>query len=475
MRDRARDRTHTLLIHQAFTTPNDAGGTRHYELAQRVIANGDRFTVVASDFGYLSAKRTAGSLTGREEIVDGIRVLRVATSRSMHRGIAGQLVSHLTFATSSLIAGLRVRDVDVVLATTPPIFQAVTAWLVATVRRRPMVLEIRDLWPEFIIAMGKLRNPLAIAIARRLERFLYARADTFIVNSPAYVGYLEGKGIDRERITLIPNGVRPEMFADDADVASAAQAIRARYGLAGRFVAMYAGAMGPANDLDVLLDAAEKLRDDDTIHIVLVGDGKTRKQLEASARARSLANVTFAGPQSKSDMRSFLKAADVCVATLQNIAMFRMTYPNKVFDYLAAGRPVVLAIDGVIRDVVERAEAGLFVEPGDANALAGAIRELAHNPDRCRAMGRRGQAHARRYFNRRDHGELFTALLRRVAASRPLRQRDEPSYPGPGDITQAVEPRTIRADPDLSGSGTTISGMPSLNSSTARRAPSQEL
>jgi glycosyltransferase involved in cell wall biosynthesis len=430
MRDGPPVPTHTLLIHQAFTAPSDAGGTRHYELARRVIANGDRFSVVASDFGYLSAKHVAGSLTGRKEVIDGIQVLRVATSRSMHRGIAGQLLSFLTFASSSLVAGLRVRDVDVVLATTPPIFQAVTAWLVAAMRRRPLILEIRDLWPEFIIDMGRLRNPLAIAIARRLERFLYTRADDFIVNSPAYVGYLEDKGIDRRRITLIPNGVSPEMFAEDADIAGAAQDIRAHYGLADKFVAMYAGAMGPANDLGVLLDAAEMLRDDERIHVVLVGDGKTRKQLQSVARDRALTNVTFTGSKSKSEMRAVLGAADVCVATLQNIAMFRMTYPNKVFDYLAAGRPVVLAIDGVIREVVEDARAGLFAPPGDARALAEAIRELERDPSRCREMGCRGREYVRSRFNRRDHGELFTTVLRRVASRRSSRHQREASARG---------------------------------------------
>ena len=119
--------------------------------------------------------------------------------------------------------------------------------------------------------------------------------------------------------------------------------------------------------------------------------------------------------QSKAEMRSFLHAADVCVATLQNISMFRMTYPNKVFDYLAAGRPVVLAIDGVIRDVVEQAEGGVFVQPGDSQALADAIRSLANDRDRCQEMGRCGQEYVRRHFNRRDHGELFTAVLRRAA------------------------------------------------------------
>jgi len=419
MHDTRRSGAHTLLIHQAFTTPDDAGGTRHYELARHVIEHGDRFSVVTSDFGYLSAKRTPGSLTGREEMVDGIRVLRVATSRTMHRGMAGQLLSFVTFATSSLVAGLRVRDVDVVLATTPPIFQAVTAWLVAALRRRPMILEIRDLWPEFIIAMEKLRNPDAIAAARWLERFLYRRADHFIVNSPAYVAYLEGKGIKPASITLIPNGVSPEMFVAGVDAVDAAASIRARHGLTDKFVAMYAGAMGPANDLDVLLEAASLLRDDESIHIVLVGDGKARRQLEAAARARSLENVTFAGPQTKVDMRAFLGAADVCVATLQNIAMFRMTYPNKVFDYLAAGRPVVLAIDGVIRDVVERAAGGVFVRPGDARGLADAIRGLSADPDRCREMGCCGRDYVRRNFDRRDHGELFTALLRRMASARP--------------------------------------------------------
>ena len=407
---------HTLLIHQGFTTPNDAGGTRHYELAQFAIARGERFSVVASDFGYLSGKRNAGSLLGHEETIDGIRVLRVATSPSLHGGIAGQLLSFLSFTGASLLAGIRVRDVDVVLGTSPPIFQAVTAWLVSFVKRRPLVLEIRDLWPEFIVDMGKLTNPVAISLARWLERFLYRRARHFIVNSPAYVDYLIDKGIARERISLIPNGVDPAMFEAGPSDAAAAQAIRDRYGLSGKFVVMYAGVMGPANDLGVLLDAAADLRRDPRIHVVLVGDGKTRRQLEEHARQLGLQNVTFAGPQSKADMRAFLQMADVCVATLQNIAMFRMTYPNKVFDYLAAGRPVVLGIDGVIRQVVEEADAGVFVPPGNSAALANAIRELANDPERGRQLGQNGREYVARKFNRREHGEQFTSVLRGIAA-----------------------------------------------------------
>src|SRR5437868_2831349 len=151
-----------------------------------------------------------------------------------------------------------------------------------------------------------------------LGRFLDRRADSFIVNSPGYVGYLEKKGIDPAKITLIPNGVDPEMFGGGPDLSAHAAEIRSRLGLTDKFVVMYAGAMGPANDLSVLLDAAAQLSSDPRIHVLLVGDGKSRKQLEARARQLGLANVTFAGSQSKSDMRAFLEAADVCVAILQN-------------------------------------------------------------------------------------------------------------------------------------------------------------
>jgi len=409
---------HTLLIHQGFMTPKDAGGTRHYELAQFAVARGDHFSVVTSDFSYMSGKRKAASVVGDQEDVDGIRVLRVATPPSLHGGFVGQLFAFLSFAAASFAASMRVRDVDVVLGTSPPIFQAVTAWLVAAIRRRPLILEIRDLWPEFIVDMGKLKNPVAIGIARWLERFLYRRAHHFIVNSPAYVDYLISKNVDPAKITLIPNGVDPSMFEVGPEASASAAQLRERYGLVGKFVAMYAGAMGPANDLTVLLDAAAELRDDPRVRVVLVGGGKIRTQLESYAKQRGLENVTFAGPQSKADMRAFLQMADVCVATLQDIAMFRMTYPNKVFDYLAAGRPIILGIDGVIRRVVEDANAGVFVQPGDARAIASAIRDFADDPERGRTFGNNGREFVATRFNRRDHGEAFTTLLRKMAPAR---------------------------------------------------------
>jgi len=283
---------------------------------------------------------------------------------------------------------------------------------VAAARRRPFLLEIRDLWPEFIIDMGKLTNPVLIRLSRWFERFLYRRADHLLVNSPAYVDYLVSRGVAADKITLVANGVDPSMFDPQAD----GQNVRRRLNLNGKLLVVYAGAMGPANDLDTLLDAAAELKADTRVCFLMVGSGKLRSHLETRARELGLNNVLFAGAQPKQSIPDFLATADICVATLQNIPMFRMTYPNKVFDYMAAGRPVVLAIQGVIQDVVEAAAAGVCVPPGDSASLARAIRFLVENSQQRQEMSRRGRQYVEAHFDRRDQGRQFVQLLGHVAA-----------------------------------------------------------
>jgi glycosyltransferase involved in cell wall biosynthesis len=200
------------------------------------------------------------------------------------------------------------------------------------------------------------------------------------------------------------------------DPLSDGNGVRAKLKLDGKFVTVYAGAMGPANGLDLLLAAAEELKADSRICFLIVGDGKERKRLETAAVARNLVNVCFAGAKPKREMQSFLASADACVAVLQNIPMFRMTYPNKVFDYMAAGRPVVLAIDGVIREVVETAGAGICTAPGDAKSLADAIRFLACHQTEREQMSRNGRSFVEKHFNRSRQSQEFVDLLQRLAA-----------------------------------------------------------
>jgi glycosyltransferase involved in cell wall biosynthesis len=314
---------------------------------------------------------------------------------------------------SSVWSALKTKKPDLVIGTSPPIFQAVSAWLVAVFRRTTFLLEIRDLWPDFAIDMGVLKNPLLIGLSRLLERFLYSRADHLVVNSPAYRDCLIKKGIAPERVSLIPNGVNPNMF----DPSGKGDSFREQYRLTNKFVVTYAGALGLANDISVLLDAAERLKEDSRIHFMLVGDGKERPRLKTEAKRRGLTNVTFTGAVPKSEMKDVLAASDACVAILKNIRMFRTTYPNKVFDYMAAGRPTILAIDGVIRKVVEASNGGVFVPPGNHFALSDAVRSMASVPDKSREMGLLAREYVVRHFNRKSHAQAFSQLVKQVSES----------------------------------------------------------
>lgn len=403
---------HTLLIHQAFVSPHEAGGTRHFELGRHVVRAGDRFTIVAGTLSYLTGGRTGPADGGDVEEYEGVRVHRAWTYDSLHRSFAWRVVAFLTFMASSFWRALRVPDVDVVMGTTPPIFQAVSAALVAMLRRKPLLLEVRDLWPEFAIGMGVLTNPVGIRVARMVEAWLYRRASRLLVNSPAYVTYLQGRGVPADRIDLVPNGVDPAMFDPSLD----GRAFRETHGVAAdAYVVTYAGALGPANDIGTLLDAMALLRHEAGLVLLLAGGGKDVVRLQARVGDEGLSSVRFLGALPKTEMAGLLAATDACIAILQDIPEFRTTYPNKVFDYMAAARPTILAIDGVIRDVIEQARGGVFVPPGNATALAAAIEAYVSDPARGREDGARARTHVIAHFDRGEQAGRFIGVLRRVA------------------------------------------------------------
>ena len=402
---------HILLIHQAFVELKEAGGTRHAEFARSLAARGQRITVIASSVSYLTGK--ARSATGEAAQQPGVRLLRAATYRGLHRSFVHRLLSFITFTVSSFFVGLGVKDVDLVWGTTPPIFQSFTAWLLARLKGVPFLLEVRDLWPAFAVQVGVLRNPILIRASQWLERFLYRHADRLVVNSPGFVEHVQACGA--RRISVVPNGADAAMF----DPGTSGAQFRQRHGLpAEAFVVLYAGAHGLSNDLGVVLQAAKLLKAEAKILIVLLGDGKDKPALQAKAAELKLGNVRFLPPLPKVDMPEALAAADACLAILKPISLYSSVYPNKVFDYMAAGRPVLLAIDGVMRKVIEEAEAGRFVPPGDAPALAQAITEMATDPAKARGMGRAGRATLEAHFDRNQLAEAMLGLMQETAAHR---------------------------------------------------------
>jgi glycosyltransferase involved in cell wall biosynthesis len=397
---------HILLIHQAFADLDEAGGTRHTELVHYLAGQGHYVTVIASPISYLSGKSTKKqAFSTKAQPLSNLTIYRCYTYNALHRSFVHRIFTFLSFMVSSFLTGLRVRNVDVVWGTSPPIFQGATAWLVARLKHAHFLFEVRDLWPAFAIAVGVLKNKTLIRMSEWLERFLYHHADDVVINSPGFSEHVRSRGA--RQVTLIPNSVDVEMFAK----ASNPSLFREQHGLKGAFVVVYAGAHGLSNDLGIVLDAAEILSEEKKIRFVLVGDGKEKPELIHHANQMHLKNVIFLPPLAKRAMPEVLGAADAGLAILKPLELYKTTYPNKVFDYMAAGIPVILAIDGAIRQVVEAAGGGVFVQPGDPHALADSIRNLARHPDKARRMGQAGCRYVRTNFNRQDTAIKFDKLL----------------------------------------------------------------
>ena len=396
---------HILLIHQAFATLDEPGGTRHHELARHLAGRGHRVTVIASPVSYLTGASTHLK-TGKEQVENGVKVIRTYTYQALHKSFVHRVFSFVSFMASSFFAGLGVKNVDLVWGTSPPIFQGVTAWLLARLKGVPFLFEVRDLWPTFAIAVGVLKSPLLIKMSLWLEHFLYRHADRVIVNSPGYVVHVTERGA--RRVELVPNGADPDMF-NPADQGTGFRLINQ---LADKFVVLYAGAHGMSNDLGVVLEAAHILAlTQPQVQIIFLGDGKEKPALQKMAAGMHLANVLFLPPIPKDDMAAALAGADACLAILKPINEYKTTYPNKVFDYMAAGRPVVLAIDGVIREVVDMAGCGIFAQPGDPSALAQAIQTLAADRSRSHQMGLAGREYLEEHFSRSAVAEKLAEIM----------------------------------------------------------------
>jgi glycosyltransferase involved in cell wall biosynthesis len=395
-----------LYLHQFFITREGVGGTRSYEFARRFAARGHRVRMV-----------TAGA--GSKE-QDGIEVVGVrgaysdymaATSLSYPR----RMLAFARFALGATAAALKGPRPDLILASSPPLTVAVPA-LAARVRHRaPFVFEVRDLWPEAPIQMGALRGRTLQRLARALERFVYTRAAAVVALSPGIRQGVIAAGSPPAKVELVPNASDLELFSPDLD----GRRVRERLGLGDSFVCSYFGAMGEANDLTQVVEAGALLqeRGEDAVRFVLLGEGKRRGQLEELARRRGAANVVFADPvPDKAEVARLAAASDACLTLFKDVPVLATNSPNKLFDTFAAGRPAIVNTSGWMRELVERNEAGLFVEPGDAADLAEKVLLLRDSPDLARRYGRNARALAEREFDRDRLAERMLGVLERVAA-----------------------------------------------------------
>lgn len=386
-----------LYFHQHFSTPKGASGVRSYQMARRLIARGHQVTMVSGRNSRGQTGLEGAFRNGvRRGTIDGIDVIEIDLPYSNSDGFVKRSLIFLRFMlkTTRLVFS---EHYDLLFATTTPLTVGVPGIVAKLLRRKSFVFEVRDLWPELPKAMGVIRNPIILGALSMLEWGSYRSADRLVGLSPGIVEGIAARGVARDRIALVPNGCDLDIFAGEAEP------WRPDGVAATDLMALFSGAHGLANGLDAVLDAAAELkrRGRDDIKLVLVGDGMLKPGLRARAEREQLSNVVFHDPVDKARLAGLMAAAGIGLQTLADVpAFYYGTSPNKFFDYIAAGLPVLNNYPGWLADLIGENDCGFVVPPRNPAAFADALEKAAANCNALGLMGANARALARREFDR---------------------------------------------------------------------------
>jgi colanic acid biosynthesis glycosyl transferase WcaI len=367
---------HILFLTDNFVPEANAPATRTFEHARRWCEMGHKVTVVTGvpNFPTGKVQPPYRNRLFQRETIEGIEVRRVWTFLAPNKGVVKRSLDFLSFAITGFFGGLRV-PADVIVATSPQLLTGVAGKWLARVKRKPWVFEVRDLWPDSIIAVGAMHENLEIRLLRRIEHGLYRSATRIVTVSNALSAHLAAGGIAETKLAVVTNGVNPMRFSPRARDA----ALAASLNLENKFVVGYVGSLGAAHGLDTVLDVAKRLEGTD-VRFLLVGAGARHAELRQRAAEMALTNVQFTGVVPGEMVPGYLALCDVALVSLRKTPLFRAAIPSKMFEAAAMGKPILLAVEGVAADIVTAYGAGVCVPPEDAAAMADAIVRLRNDP-----------------------------------------------------------------------------------------------
>ncbi len=411
---------HIVIFYQYFATYDVAGSTRAFEIGRRLTACGHSVSIVTGNRYYSTGERASSArFLWKLDQVENIEVIRVNIPFGGSRRILPRMIGFLWFVPFSLVAALAVRKVDVVVGSSTPLSIGIPAYFFSFVRNVPFVFELRDLWPDCVIQWNIVRNRAVLRAAYWLESFLYNKAFLLIALTEGIARELVKKGIAREKIKIVTNGSNLDLFQPNGVRADASM-------LAGipdsAFVCMHAGSFGVANYLTSILDVAEELQGDPSIQFVLMGSGPQKSSLTEEIAKRRLQNVHILNQTSKANVPAFLRRADLGIVFFKPSALTYIFLPNKFFDCLACGCPVVVNFPGEAANFIEEAGAGFYVPADDIDALAERIKGLAADRRKASAMRLRARQLAEKHFGwRAKTSDFYDAVM--LASSQAREER----------------------------------------------------
>jgi colanic acid biosynthesis glycosyl transferase WcaI len=410
---------HILFLTDCFPPEVNAPASRTYEHAREWVRAGHQVTVVTCAPNFPYGKLFAGYQNRfvQREVMEGIEVVRVWSYMTPNEGFWLRSLDFASFMLSSTVAALAIKQPSVVVATSPQFFAGLAGWMVSLHRRCPFVFEVRDLWPEQIIANDMLKEGPAIRGLKALAQTLYTRSSLIVTVGEGYRDQLvAGYRVSADKIRVIPNGILPEHFS----LRGQREATRKQHGWTNRFVVMYLGTHGLSQKLETVVGAARLLKNRQDVHFVFVGEGARKSAIMDLAKRDNLTNCEFLPQQPKAAIPDLYEAADACVVPLRRNPLYTGNYPSKMFEAMAMQCPIILSAEGHSRSLLERSGAGVAVEPENELALVDAVTNMQASPDRVAAMRAQGRRFVVTEYSRSHWATRYLDVLREATGTRPL-------------------------------------------------------
>ncbi len=398
-----------LFLSHYFPPEVNAPATRAYEHCKQWVKDGHEVTVVSCVPHHPMGKAYPGyrNKLVHVEFKDGIKAIKILTYITANEGFAKRTFNYVFYMLMATLVAPFLSKADVVISTSPQFFNGLAGYVVARLKRCPWVLEIRDLWPESIVAVGALQNPKIIAVLEWLESFAYRKADHIVSVTHAFKKHILERGGKEGAITVIRNGVDLGFFTEQAVDNAFADSI----GVKGKFVVAYVGTHGMAHGLGNILDAADRLRERKDIIFLTAGDGAEHARLVEEKERRCLSNVVILGQLPKDKMPALWSITSVSLVLLKKLDLFLTVIPSKIFESMAMKKPIILGVCGESQAIIEQAGSGICIEPENVQALVEAVVALADSRERCVQMGELGRQCVEAEFDRTVLAKKFEAIL----------------------------------------------------------------
>ncbi len=402
-----------LYVTQYFPPDKGAAEIRAWEMASALAKSGHEVTVLTEfpnyPSGIVPSKYKFQSF--EREIDHGVEIIRVYVRSSPKRSFANRMLFYFSFLLFSIAGAMKLRDrYDLVYATSPPLFVGLAGYIISRLKKTKFVFEVRDLWLECAIALGALRNRTAVRLSERLADFCYEKANRIVAVTRGIYKHLEKRRIERNKLCVIQNGVDLQMFDDSRNDALRKE----KLGYEHKFIVLYAGLLGLAQGVETLGEVAKLLLHEKRVYFLFIGNGPLKKRLIQMQKVNRLKNIRIMGEMPRKEVIRYMTLVDCCLVPLKKAEILKTALPSKMFDAWACGKPIILSVDGEAREHLEKAEAGIWVEPEDSKGIANAVKYLLDNPESCEVYGSNGRKYVEKHFSRKVQVEKLEKILLEV-------------------------------------------------------------